>query len=193
MYFQLDDVHLMVFCELMGVPSEEMAHWLCHWKLTTTTETYVKSVSKMNAVNGRDALAKHIYARIFSWIVGSINNALRSTAKQHSFIGVLDIYGFVFFPRFVAFSFFRWIVRALNVKPCFPLRFETFDINSFEQFCINYANEKLQQQFNLVCVSSCSTHSFCPRNIPVNPFPPPACLQTGARGVHERGDPLDTD
>ncbi|XP_029289652.1 LOW QUALITY PROTEIN: unconventional myosin-Va-like [Cottoperca gobio] len=115
-----DDVHLMVFCELMGVPCEEMAHWLCHRKLKTTTETYVKSVSKMNAVNGRDALAKHIYARLFSWIVGSINVALKSAAKQHSFIGVLDIYGF-----------------------------ETFDVNSFEQFCINYANEKLQQQFNL--------------------------------------------
>ncbi|XP_067446055.1 unconventional myosin-Va-like isoform X1 [Thunnus thynnus] len=115
-----DNVHLMVFCELMGVPGEEMAHWLCHLKLKTTTETYVKSISKMNAVNGRDALAKHIYARLFSWIVGSINNALKSAVKQHSFIGVLDIYGF-----------------------------ETFDVNSFEQFCINYANEKLQQQFNL--------------------------------------------
>ncbi|XP_054476704.1 unconventional myosin-Va-like [Anoplopoma fimbria] len=115
-----DSVHLMVFCELMGVPCEEMAHWLCHRKLKTTTETYVKSVSKMNAVNGRDALAKHIYARLFSWIVCSINIALKSAAKQHSFIGVLDIYGF-----------------------------ETFDVNSFEQFCINYANEKLQQQFNL--------------------------------------------
>ncbi|XP_068459809.1 unconventional myosin-Va-like [Clinocottus analis] len=115
-----DNVHLMVFCELMGVPCEEMAHWLCHRKLETTTETYVKPVSKMNAVNSRDALAKHIYARLFSWIVCSINNALKSAAKQHSFIGVLDIYGF-----------------------------ETFDVNSFEQFCINYANEKLQQQFNL--------------------------------------------
>uniref|UniRef100_A0A8C2ZS67 Myosin VA n=1 Tax=Cyclopterus lumpus TaxID=8103 RepID=A0A8C2ZS67_CYCLU len=115
-----DNVHLMVFCELMGVPCEEMAHWLCHRKLQTTTETYVKPVSKMNAVNGRDALAKHIYARLFSWIVCSINNALKSAAKKRSFIGVLDIYGF-----------------------------ETFDVNSFEQFCINYANEKLQQQFNL--------------------------------------------
>ncbi|XP_070827541.1 unconventional myosin-Va-like [Chaetodon trifascialis] len=113
------NVHLMVFCELMGVPCEEMAHWLCHRKLKTTTETYVKSVSKMSAVNGRDALAKHIYARLFSWIVDRINGSLKSAAKQHSFIGVLDIYGF-----------------------------ETFDINSFEQFCINYANEKLQQQFN---------------------------------------------
>nr|XP_046249242.1 unconventional myosin-Va-like [Scatophagus argus] len=114
-----DHVHLMVFCELMGVPCEEMAHWLCHRKLKTTTETYVKSVSKMNAVNGRDALAKHIYARLFSWVVLSINSALKSAVNQHSFIGVLDIYGF-----------------------------ETFDVNSFEQFCINYANEKLQQQFN---------------------------------------------
>uniref|UniRef100_A0A669CRM2 Myosin VAb n=1 Tax=Oreochromis niloticus TaxID=8128 RepID=A0A669CRM2_ORENI len=115
-----DDVHLMVFCDLMGVPCEEMAHWLCHRKLKTTTETFVKPVPKMNAIYGRDALAKHIYARLFSWIVDSINRALKSAVKQHSFIGVLDIYGF-----------------------------ETFDINSFEQFCINYANEKLQQQFNL--------------------------------------------
>ncbi|KAM7002579.1 LOW QUALITY PROTEIN: unconventional myosin-Va-like [Tautogolabrus adspersus] len=115
-----DNAHLMVFCDLMGVPCEEMAHWLCHRTLKTTTETYVKTVSKMSAVNGRDALAKHIYATLFSRIVASINRALKSAAKQRSFIGVLDIYGF-----------------------------ETFDINSFEQFCINYANEKLQQQFNL--------------------------------------------
>ncbi|KAM9753748.1 LOW QUALITY PROTEIN: unconventional myosin-Va-like [Menidia menidia] len=115
-----DNAHLMVFCELMGVPCEEMSHWLCHRKLKTTTETFVKPVSKMNAVHGRDALAKHIYARVFGWIVGCINSALQSAVKQHSFIGVLDIYGF-----------------------------ETFDVNSFEQFCINYANEKLQQQFNL--------------------------------------------
>uniref|UniRef100_A0A672I9K8 Myosin VAb n=1 Tax=Salarias fasciatus TaxID=181472 RepID=A0A672I9K8_SALFA len=115
-----DNVHLVVFCELLGVPCEEMAHWLCHKKLKTTTETYVKPVSKTNALNGRDALAKHIYARLFSWVVNSINAALKSAGKQRSFIGVLDIYGF-----------------------------ETFDINSFEQFCINYANEKLQQQFNM--------------------------------------------
>uniref|UniRef100_UPI0037E8C178 unconventional myosin-Va-like isoform X2 n=1 Tax=Semicossyphus pulcher TaxID=241346 RepID=UPI0037E8C178 len=115
-----DNIHLLVFCELMGVPCEEMAHWLCHRKLKTTTETFVKTVSKMSAVNGRNALAKHIYSRVFCRIVDSINSALKSTVKQRSFIGVLDIYGF-----------------------------ETFDINSFEQFCINYANEKLQQQFNM--------------------------------------------
>ncbi|XP_068595560.1 unconventional myosin-Va-like [Brachionichthys hirsutus] len=113
------DPHLMAFCELTGVPCEEMAHWLCHRKIKTTTETYIKSISKINAVDGRDALAKHVYAALFRWIVGRINSALASAMKRHSFIGVLDIYGF-----------------------------ETFDVNSFEQFCINYANEKLQQQFN---------------------------------------------
>lgn len=94
----------MVSCELMGVPCEEMAHWFCHRKIQTTTETFVKPVSKMNAINGRDALAKHIYARVFSRIVSSINDALKSAAKQHSFIGVLDIYGYVFISRFVFFS-----------------------------------------------------------------------------------------
>lgn len=93
----------MVFCELTGVPPEEMAHWLCHRKIQTAAETYVKTVSKTNAVNGRDALAKHIYAGLFSCIVGRINDALKSTAKQQSFIGVLDIYGLVFLSSLLFF------------------------------------------------------------------------------------------
>ncbi|XP_062860893.1 unconventional myosin-Va isoform X1 [Trichomycterus rosablanca] len=112
--------HLSVFCDLLGVAYQDMAHWLCHKKLKTATETYIKPVPKLQAMNSRDALAKHIYAKLFSWIVEHVNKALHSFVKQHSFIGVLDIYGF-----------------------------ETFEINSFEQFCINYANEKLQQQFNM--------------------------------------------
>ncbi|XP_077174241.1 unconventional myosin-Va isoform X5 [Paroedura picta] len=111
---------LRIFCDLMGVEYEQMAHWLCHRKLATATETYIKPIPKLQATNARDALAKHIYANLFNWIVDHVNRALHSTMKQHSFIGVLDIYGF-----------------------------ETFEINSFEQFCINYANEKLQQQFNM--------------------------------------------
>uniref|UniRef100_A0A452VEU5 Unconventional myosin-Va n=1 Tax=Ursus maritimus TaxID=29073 RepID=A0A452VEU5_URSMA len=111
---------LSIFSDLMGVDYEEMCHWLCHRKLATATETYIKPISKLQATNARDALAKHIYAKLFSWIVDHVNQALHSAVKQHSFIGVLDIYGF-----------------------------ETFEINSFEQFCINYANEKLQQQFNM--------------------------------------------
>ncbi|KAM6301564.1 LOW QUALITY PROTEIN: unconventional myosin-Va-like [Podargus strigoides] len=112
---------LTIFCDLMGVEYEEMSHWLCHRKLATATETYIKPISKLHAINARDALAKHIYANLFNWIVDHVNKALHTTVKQHSFIGVLDIYGF-----------------------------ETFEINSFEQFCINYANEKLQQQFNMM-------------------------------------------
>ncbi|CAJ0939030.1 unnamed protein product [Ranitomeya imitator] len=98
-----------------------MSHWLCHRKLVTAAETYIKPISRLQAINARDALSKHIYAYLFNWIVCHVNKALLSSAKQNSFIGVLDIYGF-----------------------------ETFEINSFEQFCINYANEKLQQQFNLI-------------------------------------------
>ncbi|KAM9481122.1 unconventional myosin-Va isoform 4-T4 [Clarias gariepinus] len=115
-----NNAHLSVFCELLGVAYQDMAHWLCHKKLKTATETYIKPVPRVQATNSRDALAKHIYAKLFNWIVEHVNKALHSSVKQHSFIGVLDIYGF-----------------------------ETFEINSFEQFCINYANEKLQQQFNM--------------------------------------------
>ncbi|KAM9496857.1 unconventional myosin-Va [Clarias gariepinus] len=115
-----EDRHLVIFCDLLMVSPEAMARWLCHKKLKTATETFNKPLAKTEAVDGRDALTKHIYARLFTWIVSQINKALYSSIKQHSFIGVLDIYGF-----------------------------ETFEKNSFEQFCINYANEKLQQQFNM--------------------------------------------
>uniref|UniRef100_A0A673BPI3 Myosin VAa n=1 Tax=Sphaeramia orbicularis TaxID=375764 RepID=A0A673BPI3_9TELE len=112
--------HLTAFCDLVGVTYQDMAQWLCHRKLKTATETYVKTLPRLQATNARDALSKHIYAKLFNWIVEHVNKALITNVKQHSFIGVLDIYGF-----------------------------ETFEINSFEQFCINYANEKLQQQFNM--------------------------------------------
>ncbi|KAM3624690.1 uncharacterized protein V6R79_000223 [Siganus canaliculatus] len=112
--------HLTAFCDLVGVTYQDMSQWLCHRKLKTATETYIKTLPRLQATNARDALSKHIYAKLFNWIVEHVNKALITNVKQHSFIGVLDIYGF-----------------------------ETFEINSFEQFCINYANEKLQQQFNM--------------------------------------------
>ncbi|XP_062277204.1 unconventional myosin-Vc [Scomber scombrus] len=114
------DPHLAVFCELLGVSAAGLVRWLCHRRIVLVVETVVKPVPKHRAVNARDALAKQIYAHLFDCIINRINTALQVPGKQHAFIGVLDIYGF-----------------------------ETFDINSFEQFCINYANEKLQQQFNL--------------------------------------------
>ncbi|XP_014393320.1 PREDICTED: unconventional myosin-Vc [Myotis brandtii] len=115
-----DDSHLQVFCELLGLECGSVAQWLCNRKIITTSETVVKPMTRPQAANARDALAKKVYAHLFDFIVERINQALQFSGKQHTFIGVLDIYGF-----------------------------ETFDVNSFEQFCINYANEKLQQQFNL--------------------------------------------
>ncbi|KAL6037688.1 hypothetical protein STEG23_005957 [Scotinomys teguina] len=115
-----NDSHLMVFCELLGLETSKVAQWLCNRKIVTASETVIKPMTRPQAINARDALAKKIYAHLFDFIVERINQALDFSGKQHTFIGVLDIYGF-----------------------------ETFDVNSFEQFCINYANEKLQQQFNL--------------------------------------------
>uniref|UniRef100_A0A8C9ZCP5 Myosin, heavy chain 10, non-muscle n=1 Tax=Sander lucioperca TaxID=283035 RepID=A0A8C9ZCP5_SANLU len=67
-----------------------------------------------------EALAKATYERLFRWLVHRINKALDRTKRQGaSFIGILDIAGF-----------------------------EIFQLNSFEQMCINYTNEKLQQLFN---------------------------------------------
>ena len=78
---------------------------------------------RLNAVaaaDGRDALAKAVYAALFDWLVARINASFANTrGAALTTISILDIYGFEFFER-----------------------------NSFEQLCINYANERLQQQFN---------------------------------------------
>ncbi|XP_033823805.1 unconventional myosin-Vc [Periophthalmus magnuspinnatus] len=114
------DPHLSVFCELLELNAVDLVRWLCHRRIVLAAETVVKPLPKKRVINARDALAKQIYAHLFDCVINRINTSLKVPGKQHGFIGVLDIYGF-----------------------------ETFDINSFEQFCINYANEKLQQQFNL--------------------------------------------
>jgi len=64
-------------------------------------------------------LAKIIYAKMFDWLVAAINAAIGEDKNCAASVGVLDIYGF-----------------------------ESFDFNDLEQFCINLANEKLQQHFN---------------------------------------------
>ncbi|XP_069102080.1 LOW QUALITY PROTEIN: unconventional myosin-Va-like [Argopecten irradians] len=113
------DKSLATCCSLLGIEESQMRMWLCHKKITTVNEVLTKPLTASQASFAQDALAKHIYAEVFTWIVNKVNLTLQSTTKQYKFIGVLDIYGF-----------------------------ETFEINSFEQFCINYANEKLQQIFN---------------------------------------------
>ncbi|XP_052692333.1 unconventional myosin-Va-like isoform X3 [Crassostrea angulata] len=115
-----DDKHLSIMCKLLGIEESQMRMWLCHKKIVTVGEVLTKPLTLTQASFAQDALAKHIYAQTFNWIVEKINRALHSNTKSTKFIGVLDIYGF-----------------------------ETFEVNSFEQFCINYANEKLQQIFNM--------------------------------------------
>lgn len=66
----------------------------------------------------RDSLGKALYSKIFDWVVNTINHSIETTEKSEMSTGVLDIYGF-----------------------------EIFEKNSFEQFCINFCNEKLQQLF----------------------------------------------
>ncbi|NWX39717.1 MYO1G protein, partial [Steatornis caripensis] len=120
-----DAAQLSVLAELTAtVPSS------LHQALLTRTvaagggELIEKGHSPKEAAYARDACAKAIYERLFCWIVGRINAGIATRgydARLHgksTVIGVLDIYGF-----------------------------EIFDTNSFEQFCINYCNEKLQQLF----------------------------------------------
>lgn len=114
-----NDNHLKHFARIMQIDDVELRKWLKTRKIDSVDDTVLIPLNKVMADAARDALAKQIYAKLFAKIVEKINVSLRSCKTEHRFIGVLDIYGF-----------------------------ETFEINSFEQFCINYANEKLQQQFN---------------------------------------------
>ena len=117
-----DDAALNSFCSLLGLDaqaSQDMRKYFCCREIISMREVFIKPMTSAEAGHARNALAKHIYALLFSTMVELINKCLGSDIKPHRFIGVLDIYGF-----------------------------ETFKFNSFEQFCINYANEKLQQQFN---------------------------------------------
>ncbi|XP_008936568.1 PREDICTED: unconventional myosin-Vb-like, partial [Merops nubicus] len=111
---------LGLFCTLLGIEMLPVTRWLCHRKLVTAAEIYLKPLSRQQVLSSRDALAKYMYGQVFRWMVSRVNCALRSPEGHHTSIGILDIYGF-----------------------------EMFEHNSFEQFCINYANEKLQQLFNL--------------------------------------------
>ncbi|XP_078360518.1 unconventional myosin-Va-like [Oculina patagonica] len=112
------DHHLTVAADLLGIDRSQFKKWLCNRKIVTVQEVLIKPLNSEEANSGREAICKHIYSQLFKWIVQCINNSLTTGLKPNSFLGILDIYGF-----------------------------ETFEVNSFEQFCINYANEKLQQQF----------------------------------------------
>ncbi|KAH9650950.1 Myosin-2 [Citrus sinensis] len=105
---------------LMGCSSDELMLALSTHKIQAGKDSIAKKLTLQQAIDSRDALAKFIYGSLFDWIVEQINKSLE-VGKQCTgrSINILDIYGF-----------------------------ESFKKNSFEQFCINYANERLQQHFN---------------------------------------------
>ncbi len=112
-------MHLNLFSDILKLNVDDLQKWMTNKQIESMNDTVLIPINLSMSEAARDALAKHIYAKLFQFIVNVINKSLVSGKKQNCFIGVLDIYGF-----------------------------ETFETNSFEQFCINYANEKLQQQFN---------------------------------------------
>ncbi|GLE06108.1 hypothetical protein PINS_up015319 [Pythium insidiosum] len=106
-------------CRLLGVEVEALERAVCYRNVHVGREVFSKPMTRDQATDCRDALAKSIYSKLFSWLVEQINETIGVKTKEaSSFIGILDIFGF-----------------------------EHFEKNSFEQFCINYANEKLQQKF----------------------------------------------
>ncbi|KAF6764924.1 myosin 5 [Ephemerocybe angulata] len=119
-----NDPSLLLATRFLGVNLAEFKKWTVKKQITTRSEKIVTSLNSAQATVVRDSVAKFVYACMFEWLVAIVNESLAgengdAAERAEMFIGVLDIYGF-----------------------------EHFKKNSFEQFSINYANEKLQQEFN---------------------------------------------
>merc|ERR1711899_366786 len=115
-----DDTNSQKVATLLGIDREWMITYFCKPKLKVGTEWVSKGSTCQNAANSVAGIARAIYERTFRIVVDKCNETLCDpTMKKVSYIGVLDIAGF-----------------------------EIFDYNGFEQICINYVNEKLQQFFN---------------------------------------------
>ncbi|XP_021270926.1 myosin heavy chain, skeletal muscle, adult-like [Numida meleagris] len=104
---------------LMGLNSADLLKALCYPRVKVGNEYVTKGQTVQQVHNAVGALAKAVYEKMFLWMVVRINQQLDTKQPRQYFIGVLDIAGF-----------------------------EIFDFNSFEQLCINFTNEKLQQFFN---------------------------------------------
>uniref|UniRef100_A0A8C5HRP1 Myosin-10-like n=1 Tax=Gouania willdenowi TaxID=441366 RepID=A0A8C5HRP1_GOUWI len=115
-----DNTATQKLCHLLGMNVMEFTRAILSPRIKVGRDYVQKAQTKEQADFAVEALAKATYERLFRWLVHRINKALDRTKRQGaSFIGILDIAGF-----------------------------EIFLLNSFEQMCINYTNEKLQQLFN---------------------------------------------
>ncbi|XP_051898396.1 unconventional myosin-IXAa isoform X2 [Pristis pectinata] len=114
---------LPIVSELLEVKEETLFEALTTRKTVTVGERLILPYKLSEAITVRDSMAKSLYDALFDWIVFRINHALLNNRdlEEHKIlsIGVLDIFGF-----------------------------EDYENNSFEQFCINFANERLQHYFN---------------------------------------------
>ncbi|XP_035859966.1 unconventional myosin-Ib isoform X6 [Sander lucioperca] len=116
-----DKNDLKEMCELLGIEQSVLERAFSYRTVEARLEKVSTTLNVAQAYYARDALAKNLYSRLFSWLVTRINESIKAQTKaRHKVMGVLDIYGFEIF--------------------------EDGD-NSFEQFIINYCNEKLQQIF----------------------------------------------
>ncbi|XP_077308716.1 myosin-9 [Lithobates pipiens] len=115
-----DNTAAQKVCHLLGINVNDFTRAILMPRIKVGRDYVQKAQTKEQADFAIEALAKATYERMFRWLVMRINKALDKTKRQGaSFIGILDIAGF-----------------------------EIFELNSFEQLCINYTNEKLQQLFN---------------------------------------------
>uniref|UniRef100_A0A8D3AQU9 Myosin IH n=1 Tax=Scophthalmus maximus TaxID=52904 RepID=A0A8D3AQU9_SCOMX len=107
------------FLQLLGVDAHTLQEGLTYRKIEAQKDQVLSPFTIDHAIYARDALAKAMYGQTFTWLVNRINESMENKdSSRKTVIGLLDIYGF-----------------------------EVFYVNSFEQFCINYCNEKLQQLF----------------------------------------------
>ncbi|XP_072847241.2 unconventional myosin-Ia isoform X1 [Pogona vitticeps] len=117
-----DDKVVQEICQLIQLDESVLEQALCFRTVEARQEKVVTSLNISQGYYARDALGKNIYNRLFNWLVNRINESIKvTTTERKKVMGVLDIYGF-----------------------------EIFQNNSFEQFIINYCNEKLQQIFILL-------------------------------------------
>ncbi|CAM9199076.1 unnamed protein product, partial [Ectocarpus fasciculatus] len=111
---------LLATVDLLKVSQDDLIRAVTIRNIVTMNEKYEKKLTPEQASDARDAVVKALYSKVFLWIVAKINKSIEVDRKTvRADIGVLDIFGF-----------------------------ECFKHNSFEQLCINYTNETLQQQFN---------------------------------------------